>query len=328
MIRRPVEHEAAGPWWCISQPDHAVLAGALARAFQAVSRRVLSNPQSAPHLLAAAESLALPFNDVRLAEGTQGREWGQSLHGGNPLAAALVAAIDHHDDGWADWEQRPHLDAESGSPRDFTEMDFEDSARIWSASVAICEQFSPLAAAWVSRHFCWLAERVLAKEPSRSPHAMAAQKFLTAQRQQQFRWLTAADPAVPDERPGTLSEQDLIRLETGFRWVQYYDLLSLKLCLTPAETGFEIAVPSGFTLNFTPAPVSADAGVTASDSSQSPPEIRWRVAQWIEPAAPPICVSVPARLIMKSTFESSAEFTAALAMAPVRELRWVLLPAM
>src|SRR5689334_17630417 len=51
------------------------------------------------------------------------------------VRAEIVAAVFRHDDGWAEWEQAPEVDARTGRPREFTEMPLTESLEIWSRSI-------------------------------------------------------------------------------------------------------------------------------------------------------------------------------------------------
>ncbi|MEO1248806.1 MAG: DUF3891 family protein, partial [Pseudomonadota bacterium] len=69
----------------------------------------------------------------------------------------LLAAIAHHDDGWANWDADPKTDPDLGRPRGFNEMDRRDSLPIWRASIESAATHGPLAAATVAGHFLALS---------------------------------------------------------------------------------------------------------------------------------------------------------------------------
>jgi hypothetical protein len=85
--------------------------------------------------------------------------WG--AQGYSPLSPRdeLLWAINHHDDGWGEWEQTPDVDPKSGHPRSFTEMELGDALVIWTASIESARQAGNLEAYLVAGHFCALARR-------------------------------------------------------------------------------------------------------------------------------------------------------------------------
>lgn len=68
----------------------------------------------------------------------------------------LLPAIYHHDDGWADWEKRPSVDADTGRPIDFLEMPLDAALAIWRSSILAASRHGPLAGYVVSGHFAQL----------------------------------------------------------------------------------------------------------------------------------------------------------------------------
>lgn len=65
----------------------------------------------------------------------------------------LLAAILHHDDGWASSEANPTVDPESGKPYSFTELARDQSLILWRDSILRARQFGPLAGWVVAGHF-------------------------------------------------------------------------------------------------------------------------------------------------------------------------------
>ena len=122
MIRRDL-HRDDGPheWLLVSQVEHARVSGALAGAWTAddLSPRVC---QGAP--------VARETTDE------------------------ILAAIAHHDDGWASWEAAPKIDPAHGRPFSFIgEMPLADSLAIWDGSIAAARGIGPLAGWMVAGHF-------------------------------------------------------------------------------------------------------------------------------------------------------------------------------
>src|SRR5690242_18324673 len=73
---------------------------------------------------------------ARLA-GRLAENWGAAPFGTLPARDELIVAVEHHDDGWADWDRRPAVDAERGTPIEFTEMPLADALGIWRQSIDI-----------------------------------------------------------------------------------------------------------------------------------------------------------------------------------------------
>lgn len=75
-------------------------------------------------------------------------------HGpGEPrLHDGLSVAVEHHDDGWVEWDRAPGLDA--GLPRDYRNMILQDHLTILNRSVERSRRLDPYAGWLVSRHGC------------------------------------------------------------------------------------------------------------------------------------------------------------------------------
>jgi hypothetical protein len=122
MIRRDLHPvDGAHEWLLVSQVEHARLSGELAGAWMAddLSPRVCH---------------------------------------GQPVARAttdeILAAVGHHDDGWASWEAAPQIDPDHGRPYSFLgEMPLADSLAIWDGSIAAARGIGPLAGWMVAGHF-------------------------------------------------------------------------------------------------------------------------------------------------------------------------------
>jgi len=71
----------------------------------------------------------------------------------------VLAAIRHHDDGWAEWERSPRIDLTLGRPLSFMELEVSEAIDIWTMSIAAAEDEGPLAAWMVAGHFARLLEK-------------------------------------------------------------------------------------------------------------------------------------------------------------------------
>lgn len=126
-------------------------------------------------------------------------------------AAAVLAAVDHHDAGWAGWIDRPQLDA-NGQPLTFMEMELADSLAIWSASIQAAAAYGPLAAWIAAGHF----QMLLAASQSHAADP-AAQAWLAEIGARRGNWLTrwGGDPDFA---------------ACGLAWLRVLDAVSLWLC--------------------------------------------------------------------------------------------------
>lgn len=266
------------------------------------------------------------------------RVWGNESVPALPLPGLLIPAIRDHDEGWRDWEGAPEIDPQTGTPRDFTEMQMNVATEIWSKSIIASaagtasqaaalrryqeflsrqnetltgeraaaldsllqfrasfrqdeakrfavsdhvagDQFdaafeelmqagivrslgadvvgeycvldlasmgeSPLGGLWVSSHFCYLAEKARENRPEQSDDLTAIEGFIAEQKLRQKQW---TNDAVRD-----FAGDEFARLlTTGYRYVQFFDRMSLWLCCAERTTGVEMALPGGETFQLTP----------------------------------------------------------------------------
>jgi hypothetical protein len=209
----------------------------------------------------------------------------------------LFFGVARHDDGWANWDGAPRIDAATGMPRDFREMRMADSTAIWSKSIDVCSTV-PLAAVAVSRHFCFLAEQARATrhEPD---DLQAAERFLAEQAVVQCNLANQAHAAGID------GEFDRW-CQIGFRTVQFFDSLSLWLCCAERHAPHALTAPGGQCVNLVPGP-------------------NGRIV--IAPYAlqvDPLVLHAPVRRIAARTYRDDRDLGQALLAAPSEELTWTL----
>lgn len=314
--------------------------------------------------------------------------WGNPAVPPLPLADQLVAAIRDHDEGWRQWEQSPEIDAETGRPRDFTEMPMPTATAIWSRSIlaAACggpshadavgrfQRFldsrqmrltperavvldaalsfrhgfridellrivasegvdrsaaseivkllerggvlrsgvdgslqaaisragsSPLGGIWVSRHFTYLAEQ--ARESRREdPRDLAAiSRFLAEQHTLRREWTT---DSLRD-----FAGEELERLiETGFRYVQFFDRVSLWLCCAKTTEAVQMELPGREPVRFAP-----------RDSQNI-------VVEPFPLSAHRLELSVSARRVPARRYDDDDDLRRTIRQAPRERLRWTL----
>ncbi len=106
---------------------------------------------------------------------------------------------------------------------------------------------SPLGGLWVSGHFRALAES--AKEHRDDPAEVAAiDAFLAEQDGKRADWRSAA--------AGFAGEELERVIDTGTRYVRFFDRISLWLCMAERDEPWEATLSSALTLRFTPRPSS------------------------------------------------------------------------
>ena len=225
--------------------------------------------------------------------------WGNDNVPALPVAEWLVPAIHHHDDGWNVWEQSPTVDPATSKPRDFTEMPMSVATSIWSASIEACANTGTLGGVWVSKHFCWLAERAQESRKDEPAELTPIQEFLQTQADDQARWKQLA--AVSFEQ----HELDAL-IEAGFRYVQFFDRISLWLCCAQRSEPFEIDNPGGGKISLTPL-----------DSN------RFTIDPW-PLSVDVMSLAVDARRIPARDYASDAELHGAISAASPEFLTWEL----
>lgn len=199
MIRRNVPlTEGPDKWLLISQVEHARVSADLATAWG--GGRVAE-------VVCGADDTNLHLQQAR-------RE--------------LLAAILHHDDGWAGWEASPSLDPEAARPYSFTELPRRDSLVLWRDSLLHARQIGPLAAWVVAGHF----EQLL--EDSHDAYCEASEHWLSEVRRWRNKWLA-------EWRSLNRPAHTLALANQCHEWLRLFDWLSLWLCCyCPARLDDEI----------------------------------------------------------------------------------------
>ncbi|MBT4863827.1 MAG: DUF3891 family protein [Planctomycetaceae bacterium] len=104
---------------------------------------------------------------------------------------------------------------------------------------------SPLGGIWVSRHFCYLAEKARESRSDNIDDVAAIEQFLEEQAELQREW---TDDSVRD-----FAGDELQRLiETGFRYVQFFDRISLWLCCAERTEAVDMKLPGGDSFQLIP----------------------------------------------------------------------------
>ncbi len=177
--------------------------------------------------------------------GVLAETWGQPPFAPLEPRDEVVAGVLHHDDGWSAWEVAPKVDAQSGSPLDFTEMPMADSLAIWRESIASAEKIGPLPAYMVSGHFSALLRRFSSRWQSDAAASTLAQGFLDQQAERQAHWLDLR--CAGRDREACRGEAD-----RAVAWLQMFDALSLWFCCAARSEPETVEPPGGPTLTLRP----------------------------------------------------------------------------
>lgn len=151
------------------------------------------------------------------------RHWTRPLVIWPEVNAELLGTIEHHDDGWTDWERAPRVDPATGRPLQFIEMPLDQALIIWQRSIDVCAAIGPLAGWLVAGHFSALLRHSNAWQRTDHPQSAVAAEFLSRQdrmRIQAFRTWQHLDPR----------RNALAVAEQCLRWLQFFDAFSLWLC--------------------------------------------------------------------------------------------------
>ena len=155
----------------------------------------------------------------------------------------FVAAVDHHDDGWAEWDSHPGVDSQ-GRPLNFTEMPTSLSTAIWRRSIAAGAAIGPLAVYVIAWHFRSLLLRFDGWRNADATARQAGEDFLAFSEAEMTaaaaEWLSGETERTPEL--AALSLQAL----------QAFDALSLWFCCAARTAADEFIIPPGPPIAFIP----------------------------------------------------------------------------
>lgn len=249
---------------------------------------------------------------ARLA-GEMARFWGSAACPRLERAAGMLSAIYHHDDGWAEWEQRPGVDPASGRPLNFTEMPLDESLAIWQLSIDLvggygppaCYGYGPLAGYVVSGHFSALLRHQNAWQKMGPAHQEQARAFLDEQDRRRADWLARWQQKSPAVHTPEAAENSL-------HWLQFFDALSLWLCMARRVDPHTMPIPAGGELRLTP---------LASDPAKGE---QIGLTPWPF-RKPELRLGLSARGVAAARYETPAELSDAPSATIM--LNWLLMPA-
>jgi hypothetical protein len=169
--------------------------------------------------------------------GAFARAWADqgTRHGSLAIAAA------RHDDGWAVWERAPVVEAGSGKPVDFLDVDVSSHLAFYRAGIAAVTEHDPYAGLLVSMHGAGIYQQRYGRDPSLGlSRAAAAQQLV--------------DDFVAEQEDGYDARVAAVGVSDEERWSDYellqlYDRLSLYFCMRDVESdGAEPVELQGHTL--------------------------------------------------------------------------------
>jgi hypothetical protein len=224
-----------------------------------------------------------------------------------PLVARdqLLWAIEHHDDGWDEWEQTPDVEPTAGRPRSFTEMRLDEGLEIWGRSIITAAEHDALAGFVVSGHFCALLRRFDAAWKDKPAQTQMAEQFLATYDHLREGCLKAWLARSPDHSP-ELAERALHQL-------QLFDALSLWFCCCESPEAEAFATPSG------PAVLLEMTDLSGGRSPQTVTAAPWPLA------VEGLNLEIPGRAVPLRRYQGRAD----LAAVPLQnvQLGWRLAPA-
>jgi len=154
---------------------------------------------------------------------------------------SLAIAAARHDDGWAVWERAPVVEAETGKPVNFLDVDISSHLAFYRACIAAVTEHDPYAGLLVSMHGAGIYQQRYGRDPALGlSRAAAAQELVDA--------FVAEQEGGYDARLAAAGVSDEERWR-DYELLQLYDRLSLYFCMRDVEgDGVEPVELQGYTL--------------------------------------------------------------------------------
>jgi hypothetical protein len=149
------------------------------------------------------------------------RAWRRPAGFDAPLWDAVIDAVEHHDDGWAESEKLPLLD-DDGRPLDFKTMPTQTHTIIWRRSVTAARQRDALTGLFVALYARWLYTSEAASHVDDDRIAQQFVNELTTQIAEDIDRLSQES----DARRAAVEPKNL---QTVVRLVSLFDALSLAM---------------------------------------------------------------------------------------------------
>jgi hypothetical protein len=140
---------------------------------------------------------------------------------------SLAVAAARHDDGWAVWERAPAVDAETGRPVNFLDVDITSHLAFYRACIAAVSEQDVYAGLLVSMHGAGIYRQRYGRDPalglSRAPEAQQLVDGFVAEQEGRY-----------DERMAQAGVGDDERWR-DYELLQLYDRLSLYFCMNVVD---------------------------------------------------------------------------------------------
>ena len=233
------------------------------------------------------------------------RHWGNGDFAKPAPYEMVMSGIAQHDNGWYEWELAPELD-EAGAPLAFIPGPiYSEKLPIWQRGIDRAAAQHPYMGLMVSRHAALLYAGDLQR--LEGDELRATEAFIA----QQERWINAVRQRLSGDAALRHAASEPV-LMAHTRLLQFGDSSSLQ-----------VAMPWGHERLFPLCPVDF-AGTYATIT------LRWE-GQTISYEPWPFdvdhfTVSVQGRLLDQSTFADNGAYRAALAAAPLTQMRWEVAP--
>jgi len=144
-----------------------------------------------------------------------------------PRHDSLAIAAARHDDGWAVWERAPVVEAGTGRPVNFLDVDISSHLAFYRACIAAVTEHDPYAGLLVSMHGAGIYQQRYGRDPALGlSRAAAAQELV--------------DEFVAEQEGGYDARVEAAGVSDEERWrdyelLQLYDRLSLYFCMRDVE---------------------------------------------------------------------------------------------
>jgi hypothetical protein len=207
---------------------------------------------------------------------------------------SVITAAALHDCGWRSWEASPRLNAETGRPQNFLQVDIDLHLEFYEAGIAEVTARDRYAGMLVGKHLAGIYRRRYGTQAAltlaRAPDAQAKIDEFVGRIEERFTAL---------QRELGVSDEEFWR---NYLLLQVFDRLSLWLCKgDPAGTGsMEIVLPDDGVLAVTP---------TADGGSLSPYPF----------TTEPVAISVPVRVVPLTGYANDADCAAQILAAPIEQ---------
>ena len=179
--------------------------------------------------------------------GALARSWGNDLFAGPQPREAVCIATAKHDEGWRAWDDRVLVNELARRPLHFLEIDAEEHVRLYRHGVKTVSLADVYAGILVGMHWSglyrgrWSSPSARGRLGTSRSIGASLDEVVDAE---EHRWVDAKRRAWAVEEPRADFEA---RLWHNFELLQFWDLFSLYLCVTPNEpdAGALDAVPWG-----------------------------------------------------------------------------------